>query len=256
MDTLILRVLLAPALIAIATLVGRRWGPGVSGWLVALPLTSGPIALLVALEHGQRFAATAAIGALNGALAEIAFCLAYVMLAHRGSLPAFLAACVSFTVVAAVLLRVSIPFVALAVLVVGALGAALVVIPGGREGVTSSTRPHWDLPLRMTMTTAVVVGITQVATALGPELSGVLAMFPAYAAVLTFFAHRAGPASATLVLRGVVVGLFAGTVFFIVLAVSIERLGVAGGFLTSTALALLVQAASLPFVTMRRVKIS
>ena len=114
MDTLILRVLLAPALIAIATLVGRRWGPGVGGWLVALPLTSGPIALLVALEHGQRFAATTAIGSLSGALAEIAFCLAYAALAHRGSAPAFLAACLSFVLVAAMLLRLSVPFFALA----------------------------------------------------------------------------------------------------------------------------------------------
>src|SRR5918992_1631966 len=68
-DTLVLKLVLTPLLIAAASLAGRRWGPAVSGWFVGLPLTSGPIAFFLALEHGVAFAAAAAVGALAGALA-------------------------------------------------------------------------------------------------------------------------------------------------------------------------------------------
>ncbi len=34
-----LRIFLAPALIGLASLVGRRWGPTVSGWLIGLPFS-------------------------------------------------------------------------------------------------------------------------------------------------------------------------------------------------------------------------
>ena len=45
-------------------------------------------------------------------------------------------------------------------------------------------------------------------------------------------------------------GLFAFTGFFAVLAVTLERLGVAGGFATATAVALVIQAGSL--IALRR----
>jgi len=38
------KLLLTPALLGLVSLAGRRWGPAVSGWLVGLPLTSGPVA--------------------------------------------------------------------------------------------------------------------------------------------------------------------------------------------------------------------
>jgi len=56
---LALKLVLTPALIAVATLVGRRFGPSISGWLVGLPFTSGPVSLFLALEQGTTFAAAA-----------------------------------------------------------------------------------------------------------------------------------------------------------------------------------------------------
>ncbi len=70
MDSLILKLVLTPVLIGAASLAGRRWGPAVSGWLVGLPLTSGPITFFLALSHGATFAAAAAVGTLTGTLTE------------------------------------------------------------------------------------------------------------------------------------------------------------------------------------------
>jgi hypothetical protein len=60
MSTLTLKLFLVPALIYIVTLIGRRWGPGVAGWFSALPIVSGPILLVMALEQGTGFASVAA----------------------------------------------------------------------------------------------------------------------------------------------------------------------------------------------------
>jgi len=69
--------------ILVATLVGRRFGQAIGGWLVGLPLTSGPIAVLLALEHGARLAQVAASGSIEGTVAQAFFAAAYARLARR-----------------------------------------------------------------------------------------------------------------------------------------------------------------------------
>src|SRR5512145_2399570 len=77
MNLLSLKLILTPVLIAVATLAARRWGPAVGGWLAGLPLTSGPVSLILALERGPDFAARAALGTLFGLVSLAAFCWAY-----------------------------------------------------------------------------------------------------------------------------------------------------------------------------------
>ena len=247
-DTLVLKLVLTPVLIAAASLAGRRWGQAIGGWLVGLPLTSGPVAFFLALDHGTSFAAAAAFGSLAGAIAEAAFCLAYGWTVNRGWPLALIAACGAFAAVAGALQRLSLGMLALAGIVVVTLAATLRAMPRRGAALAVTVPPRWDIPARMLVTTALVVGLTEVAPVLGPRLSGVLATFPVYAAILTVFAHRAGTAPAVQVLRGLLVGLFSFAGFFLVLGGLIERLGVAGGFAAATAAALAIQAASLGLV--------
>src|SRR5215210_4202248 len=65
-----------------ATLAVRRWGPTVGGWIVGLPLTSGPIAFFLALEHGPGFAAQAAVSTMVGINAVAATVVTYALLAR------------------------------------------------------------------------------------------------------------------------------------------------------------------------------
>jgi hypothetical protein len=247
-DTLLLKLVLTPLLIAAASLAGRRWGPAVSGWFVGLPLTSGPIAFFLALEHGVDFAAAAAAGSLAGALAEVAFCIAYARMAPRGWPAALAAATVAFAVVAAILQRAALSLVVTAVCVCVALAVTLARLPRRAAASVGAAPPAWDLPARMIITTVLVLLITGGARELGPRLSGVLATFPVDAAILAVFAHRASAAAAGQVLRGLVLGLFAFAGFFVVLGGLIERVGVAAGFALATAAALLIQGGSLALV--------
>ena len=129
-----------------------------------------------------------------------------------------------------------------------ALAIALRLMPRGFE--TVGTRPplRWDLPARMVIATLLVVFITEAAPVLGPRLSGVLAAFPVYAAILTVFGHRSGAASAVQVLRGLLLGLFGFAAFFLVLGLLIERAGIALAFTAAIATALAIQMSSLGLV--------
>jgi hypothetical protein len=98
----------------------------------------------------------------------------------------------------------------------------------------------------MIVATVFVLLLTSLARNLGPQLTGLLAPFPLYAAILTVFAHRLeGPGAAVQVLRGLLLGLFAFAGFFLVVALTIERMGEAVGFAAALAVTLALQAGSL-----------
>jgi hypothetical protein len=244
----VLRILLAPALIGVASLAGRRWGPAVSGWLVGLPLTAAPVSFLLALEHGPAFAAQVALGTLAGNVSQILFAVAYAWLARGHGWPrACAGGSVVFAVSTTLLASRRLPLTALAVGVVIVLVLGLRAMPRVAAPAMASPRPQrWDLPVRMLVATLIVGVLVGVAPALGPRFTGMLAPFPVYAAILAVFAHRGqGAAAAVSVMRGLLGGLFGFVGFFVVVAGSIERLGIAATFVIATLVALGAQLVSL-----------
>ena len=204
-------------------------------------MNSAPIALFLALSHGPRFAASTATGAMAGALSQAAFCLTWGGLAgtNRRWPVALAGASAAFGISTAALQFVALPPLALFVVVVAGLVIAAWLMPGvdGRAR-RAAPAPNWDLPARMIVATTFVIALTAAAAALGPRLTGLLSPFPLYGAVLAGFAHAIdGPASATAVLRGLLLGLFSFASFFLVLAVTLEQWGIAPAF--GTALAVL-----------------
>ncbi len=247
MQTLALKLAATPLLIGAATLAGRRWGQAIGGWLVGLPLTSGPVAFFLALDHGTQFAARAAIGSLEGVAAQAAFCIAYGWSARFiGWVPALLAGSLAFAATGSALQALPLAPALLLAIVTGALLAALRIMPRASGGPAAIAPARWDLPARMAAATALVVALTGAAAFLGPQISGLLATFPLFASVLAVFAHRTlGAAAALAVLRGLLLGLFAFAAFFVTLGASIERLGIGPAFAAAIVVALAVQTASL-----------
>jgi uncharacterized membrane protein (GlpM family) len=263
MTTLALKLTLTPILIGVASLAGRRWGPAISGWLVGLPLTSGPIIFLLALAHGASFAAAAATGTLAGTLSECVFCLAYGWIVWRGGgWWAVVGGCVVFLLGAFILRDVTLSLAPLCAVIALGLLASLWLMPGQRrraradaameaseapEGSEATGRlPWWDLPARMIVATGFVVLLTDLAPTLGPQMTGLLAPFPLYATILAVFAQRQqGAEAAVRVLRGLLLGLFSFASFFTVLALLIERLGVGLAFVGAVVAALAAQGCTL-----------
>lgn len=248
MPLLLLKLVLSPLLIQAASLSARRWGQAIGGWLVGLPVTSGPIALVLALERGRAFAAAAAAGSLAGTAANCAFALGYAAAARRRSWPwAFASGSLAFSAAGLLLAATAPPFWALPAIVAATIVATLRLIAPPAEDAEPVLRwPRWDLPARMAIAAGLVLGLTSAAPFLGPRLAGLCATFPVLATILTVFAQRQrGAAAAAQVLRGLVLGLAAFAGFFIVIRLAIEPVGTAAAFAGATLLALATQGGSL-----------
>jgi hypothetical protein len=245
---LLLKLSLTPILIGGASLAARRWGPSIGGWLVALPLTSGPVALYLALDQGNAFAAGAAKGSIAGLLGDATFALAYGLVARRAGWPVSIACGFAAFGLTAVAMQPVLPAPAVVVfaIVAAAMVLCLALAVPAPAGSDAAPAPAWDIPARMVVGTGIVIAITAAAETLGPSLSGLLAAFPVYVTVLAIFAHHLeGPGSAIHVVRGLQMGLFGTIVFFLVINATIEPLGIVAAFGTGLFAVILVQTASL-----------
>ena len=248
MNTLLLKLVITPVLIGTASLAGRRWGHSISGWLVALPLTTGPITFFLALTHGPAFAVTSASGTLAGGFSQAAFVLCYARLAaHWKWLPTLGASILIFAVITAALQKLTFPLVPLCLLVFLAFTLAIRLLPNTvrSAALTDSLPARWDIPLRMLIATVFVVLITGLAPAFGPRLTGLLAPFPIFTATLAAFAHHQyGLDAAVNVLRGLLMGLFSFASFFFVLAIMLQPAGLLPAFTVAILVVIVLQSIS------------
>lgn len=248
MPVLPLKLILASFVIGGATLAARRWGPAVAGWLVGLPLTSGPVVFFVAVEQGGSFAVDVGLAVLAGGFALCVFAIAYARAASAGLGPWTAAAVASATFVAmtALLTTVTLPGL---VFLVPAVAVVLVVtlrlLPQTSVARVVTRPPRWDLATRIVVGTSLIVALTTVAPILGPRVSGLISTFPVYVTTLTFFAQRQGGSAGVVALqRGLVVGLFGWLAFWAALLVVMPGAGIGPGSAAAIAAALVVQGLS------------
>jgi hypothetical protein len=254
-NLLLLKLVLTPSLIALASLAGRKWGHAVSGWIVALPLTTGPIVFFLALSHGAAFAADTAAGILAGGFSLAAFVIVYGRLAARWTwLPTLAASSAAFLVATALLRSFQLPILPLWISVLVAYYLAFRSLPHDHDSLVQlgELPAWWDIPLRMVVATGFVVLITSLATRVGPHLAGLLSPFPFFTATMAAFAqHQYGSVAAVSVLRGLLLGLFSFASFMFALSLLLIPAGVAAAFAAAILVVFVLQAAS--FWLLRRV---
>ena len=240
---------MAPTLIGLASLAGRKWGPAISGWIVGMPLTTGPVIFLLALQHDTAYATTTALGTLSGGFSLMIFALAYRWLARSFRWPITLAVSSGlFFTATFILQQQTFDLLPLFLSIVGLLVIALRLMPpdGASAPAKPIALPWWDLPARMIVVTALVLFLTTFSASLGPRLTGLLATFPVYASTLSAFAHHLqGPAAAARVQRGLLLGLFSFAGFYLWLGLTLQPWGIAVGFGGAISVAVLIQGASL-----------
>jgi hypothetical protein len=244
---LLLKLTLTPILIGGASLAARRWGPTIGGWIVGLPLTSGPVLLFIALEHGPSFAAVTSVGTLLGISAIAGYCVGFIAGSPRGPAAAFATASVAYVATGFVgQMLAGWPFPVLVALSAGAIVIALLRLPATSGRRSTTPHPAWDLPARIIVGTALVLTLTSVAPLLGPTASGIATTFPVYVSVLSVFAflHDGRPA-AFGVLRGLLVGLFGTIGFYVAVHSLVEQVGVWPTFAVAVATSLAVSGLAL-----------
>jgi len=255
-SALLLKIALAPALVASATLAGRRFGAQVGGWLVGFPVVAGPVLWFYAREQGAAFAAGAAAGTVLGSVSLCLFLMVYAWSATRRSwLPSLLLGWLAF--MAATLLLDRLSWAAQAPLPARLAAAFLALALAGRalprlEGPATARRPRHDLALRMLATALLVVTLTAVAGLLGPSLSGLLTPFPVATSVLVVFAHRELGASGVIaVLQGFLPSLYSFASFCAALSFGLQRWSVSAAFAAALLVSLAIQTLVLAWVRRR-----
>jgi hypothetical protein len=180
---LLARASVSAFVVVAATVAAEAAGPFWGGLIVSLPIGAGPAYVMLALQHDAGFIAESALGSFAVNAATFVFLAVLALLAGRvwwgvtlaGGLLAW-AACV------ALIRLVAWDVAGACVLNLAAVAACLAVTRGvGRDAGTprAATRRRWfELPARAAMVGLVVGGVVTGSRALGPELTGMAAVFP------------------------------------------------------------------------------
>jgi hypothetical protein len=233
---LLIKLLLIPALLAAVTLVGRRFGPGVAGWLGSFPVVAGPVLLVITLEQGGPFGAVAAEFALAGMAAAMVFCIAYARLsAGRSWWPAAMAAFACWAAAVGLLYLLPAGLVVSAGVGFGALLVAPRFLPDPATLAATRRAHRFELPARMLVGALLAVVSSWLAARFGARLGGYLALFPLVTSVIAVFTHAFdGREAAVAFLGGRARGLWSAAVFCAVLALALGRSGIAPAFVVAT----------------------
>lgn len=221
MSLIAAKIIITPTLMWAVSSAARRWGSLVGGLLSGLPLTSAPISIYLAAEQGERFAADAAVGSVEGLGAVTASYCAYAFCAPRmGIVAAILLGLAAFVLGGALLHGVIQPDLWLATAIdlpAMVLVVALCRRAAGTEAQVPRPRPpRWDMPARLAAATALVLLVSTLAPRLGPGLSGVLAPIPIISWPLIVFARAQNGVGAALdVVRGSAQGAFGVLAFYV-----------------------------------------
>jgi hypothetical protein len=247
---LALKLFMTPCLIATASLAGRRWGPGVSGWLIGLPLTSGPVSLILASQYGRPFAAQAAVGTLAGQGSVCIFCLTYSLLSQKwGWAASAVLSSLAFFIATLIWDSFSLSLLPTLIALLVIIRLVIYWIPRRDAMLNVGSLPKWDLPARMIVATTFVIVLTTIASFLGPQLSGLISPFPVFGMVLTAFAHsQHGPNAAMRLLRGMAIGAFAFASFFLIVGGLLTSLGILWTYILAAVAAVSVNGISLRLV--------
>lgn len=248
----VVEMLAAPGLVAASTLAAGRWGSRAGGVVSAFPAIVGPVLLILALAHGQAFAARAANGTLLGLVALGAFALAYARAAiARGWRASLLGgwACAGLAALAVGWAAGGAGPPAGLIVATLSLGIAFRASPsasaGPAVGPVREPRSRVAIPARMALTAILVTLLAAAAGAFGPVVGGMLAALPVLACALAVFTHReAGAPAVVALLRGMLAGMAGFVIFCELIAVLIVPLGIAVAFIAAAAAALIVQAAT------------
>jgi len=251
---LALKLLLVPSFLILITLAGRRWGPGIAGWLAGLPVSAGPILFIVALEQGSVFAASAAAASLAAVASTIVFCAVYSHASQRFAWPGALSITAAVWLGAVSLLARLPTSTPLSLgLAASALLVAPTLFPAQRELVAARNMSLAELALRALAGALLTLTVSLSAARIGSAWSGLLTTYPVLGSVLAVFSHRNhGAAFVTVLLRSMATGMYSFATFFLTLALLLAEYGTATAFSVAAVAALGAQLATLKFKGLRQ----
>jgi hypothetical protein len=199
-----LKIVIGPFMVLSVTYLQRRFGDRFGGWLIGLPITTGPFILIISIQEGAAFGGRTTHGVLLGQIALIAFCWIYAKAALRCNwLTAILCGSVACLTVGYCVTQVKVAtWVSTGVLIILWI-VAMKFWPHSTHSSQKITPPRWELPVRVVVTLLLLLSLSALAPHLGAKVAGAVSTYPVIASVLgTFNQRRFGPAATVATLRG------------------------------------------------------
>jgi hypothetical protein len=179
----LIRALATGLLVVSASAVAEALGPFWGALIASLPVSAGPAYVFLVMQHGADFVAASALSSFAANAATGLFLIVYGVLAGRLSpwrglmtaVLAWLAACLAIHQV------IWTPSTAL-VLNLAVFGAGFALPEAVRRTEPQSAPParrrRFDLPIRGVVVAAFVSLVVAVSSVLGPNATGIAAVFP------------------------------------------------------------------------------
>ncbi|MGO4717188.1 hypothetical protein [Bradyrhizobium sp. 2TAF24] len=200
---LVLRMAIAAAFVVSASVITERAGPVIGALVATLPISAGPSYVFLALDHDAAFISASALASLPVNAATIMLGLTYVLLAQRHSMVVSFAGGVAVWLVLAALIRTTTWSLAggLAVNAV-AFAICLPLLSRYRHArMPPVTRRWYDIPLRAALVATLVALVVGTSGWVGPQVTGVIALFPMVFSSMMLILHPrlGGPATAAVI---------------------------------------------------------
>jgi len=228
--TLLPKMALIAAFAVAATILAERAGPVIGGLIATTPVATGPIYVLLALDHNAAFIAASAKMSFLALVPAAVMIVVYVFLAQRLKT----VAAISLSLAAWLCAILAVPpldgdlAVAIAV-AAGVFCAAIMLVRPYRGAALSPMLSTWTSLLLKGAPIAAVVGLVEIASAFaGPQMTGVFTAVPiGFIAMMALVqSHHGGPASGA-VMANVLPGLAGLSVAFLCLSLTAVPLGLA-----------------------------
>lgn len=229
-EQLLLRMGLVALFVVLVALIAERLGPFLGAMVASLPLYTGPVYVLLALEHDATYIAAATVASLAICGANPVFVLVYALLARSHgpwlsvstALGAW-AACGVYIQASAWTLAEALLFVTPIYLV------SLWLARNFTRGV--SIRPaarRWADLVQRALIVAFLTGVVIVASQhVPPQVTGILSVTPVLMTSLILVMHpRVGGAATAALLANTLGGLVGMVIAFAAVHLAIPRLGV------------------------------
>jgi hypothetical protein len=201
--TLALRMAVTAAFVVSASLITERSGPVIGALVATLPISAGPSYVFLALDHDAAFIAQGALASLPINAATIWLTLIYVVLAQRRNALVSWAGAAAVWIVLAALSR-TVNWTLAGGIVANAITFAI-CLPLMRRfrhvKMPLITRRWYDIPLRASLVATLVATVVTLSGWVGPNVSGMLALFPLVFSSMMLILHPriGGPATAAVI---------------------------------------------------------
>ncbi len=238
-----------------ASRAAERLGPFFGSLVATLPVSTGPIYVFLAIDHGPQFISDSALMGVAGVPATVAFVAVHALIAQRcATFLSWLGATAAWWATAYLLQLRQWSFFEACALFAVVFATAILAL---RRFVLASSPPpvprvRFDLALRSILVASVVVGTTITSNALGPASTGVLATYPVvFTSLVLILQPRWGGAFTASLLVNSLKGLIGFGTALAVLHLAAARMGSAWALVLGLAVAI-VWNCGLYFLRMRR----